>query len=380
MAVNVDDSFRLAASWINCILFVLEIFLMNWYFRLPSKPLFHRISVGAILAFDTVCTFAIYIRVYLVVLVIPCQSHGLFVRSSLQTLAVIIFTTYSTASIEQLFLCYLYFTLTQRRVITGFFVFSVAVHLAFNYLSAILILVNNSPQGWAFLSSKIGAISCAVTDIMIASALTYSFIRIERNLVVRVSTRSRLRRLMVLTFSSGVIVASVTLLVMILLIKANPAYSLFFYAQGRIYALTTLCNYLAGVPNKSTEPFPTNPPGSIITAVVFHNDTDPSIDDWSIPTRDVVEPGETRSHCNVSLGSTAEPGLRFSHDVDDSEALAAPAKTLLATKKGLESSRAGQKALGILWGLLVLFLRPGPDVDLLAEDDQLGALDATTKA
>ncbi|KAF7378059.1 hypothetical protein MSAN_00230000 [Mycena sanguinolenta] len=252
---------------------------MARYFQLPSKPLLQRIIVGAILAFDTVCTFAICASVYLAVVVMPCQPYGLFVQSSMQALAVILFTTYSTASIEQLFLCQLYFSLTKRRMITGVFVLSVAVHLAFTYASVILILAYNSVLGWAFLSSRIGTIACAATDIIIASALTCTFIRFEKTLVVQIPTRSRLRKLMVYTFTSGVVVASVTLLVMILLIKGNPAYSLFFHAQGRVYTLTILGNYLAAAPRQLTETLPTNPPGSIITAVVFHNDEDSSIDD-----------------------------------------------------------------------------------------------------
>lgn len=46
------------------------------------------------------------------------------------------------------------------------------------------------------------------------------------------------------------------------------AYSLFFYCQGRIYALTILCNFLVGIP---VQPAPETP-GSIVTGDIFHND------------------------------------------------------------------------------------------------------------
>jgi hypothetical protein len=105
------DRYLLAASWLNCALFMLEIYLMIRYFQLPSRPLLHRIGVAAILVFDTICTFAISADVYLMLLLFPCDSDHLFIRPSLVTLAVIIFATYATASIVQLFLCNLYFNL-----------------------------------------------------------------------------------------------------------------------------------------------------------------------------------------------------------------------------------------------------------------------------
>ncbi|KAJ7916124.1 hypothetical protein B0H13DRAFT_1998362 [Mycena leptocephala] len=272
MAVNVYNAYLLAASWLNCALFMLEIYLMIRYFQLPSRPLLHRIGVAAILVFDTICTFAISADVYLMLLLFPCDSDHLFIRPSLVTLAVIIFATYATASIVQLFLCNLYFNLTKRRTISVFLVLCIAVHLGFSYASAILVLVNNTPLGSSFLTTKIGIISCAVTDILIASALLYTFVRIDKTMVVQSSTQSLLRRLMVLILTAGVAVATTTLLVMILLLKQDPAYLLFFYTQGRVYAVTILCNFLVGM-SQSMSPA-ANAHVSIITSVAFHSDYD----------------------------------------------------------------------------------------------------------
>ncbi|KAF8206048.1 hypothetical protein K438DRAFT_1756774 [Mycena galopus ATCC 62051] len=275
MAVNVDNACLLAASWINCVLFTLEIFLAFEYFKSPSKPLLHKVSVGAILAFDTICTFAVCVSVYLVVVKFSCQTDGIFVRSSLQVVAAILFTTHTTAAICQLFLAHIYVCLTQNHVITSCLIFGVVVQwrfglpqLAFTYSATVLILVTNSPYGWAFLISKVGTIACATTDIFSAVALTHTFFRLEQTLATRVSMRSRLRRLVILTFTSGLAVSSVTLLVMILLIKNNP---------GRVYALTVLCNFLVGTPNQSAGTLTTAP--SFITAVIFRNDHHSSMDE-----------------------------------------------------------------------------------------------------
>jgi hypothetical protein len=48
------------------------------------------------------------------------------------------------------------------------------------------------------------------------------------------------------------------------------AYLLFFYTQGRVYAVTILCNFLVGM-NQSVTP-PTKV--SIVTSVAFRNDYD----------------------------------------------------------------------------------------------------------
>ncbi|KAJ7881346.1 hypothetical protein B0H14DRAFT_2705430 [Mycena olivaceomarginata] len=233
-----------------------------------TAPVLHRVGVAAIFAFDTICTFAVWAIVYLELVQSPCESDHVFFQSTLQTISVILVATYTTASIEQLFLCFLYFSLTNKRIITTFLVLCIAVHLGFAYASAILILVNNTPIGSSIMASRVGSILCAATDVMIAAALVFTFVRFERTIVIRVSMQSLLRRLMVLIFTSGVVVASTTLLQMIFLLRDISAYSLFFYCQGRIYALTILCNFLVGIPVQPA----LETPGSIVTGAIFHND------------------------------------------------------------------------------------------------------------
>ncbi|KAJ7729409.1 hypothetical protein DFH07DRAFT_969544 [Mycena maculata] len=273
----------LAASWINCMLFMLEIVLIIRYFQKSSRPLLHRLGVGIMFTFDTICTFAVCAQIYLFILQYACQTVFLPLPT-LRVVAVMLFTTYGTASLEQLFMCYLYFSLTKNWVISGFLVSSIGLHLGASYASAILILKTESAEGGALLASKIGAIACAATDGMIASALLYTFIVMEKTSAFRVSTRSLLHRLMVIIVTSGAVVASNTLIEMTLLVKGNPgrdpAYSLFFFAQGRVYALTILVNILVGIPGKSTQTANTviTPPLGTVSAVVIRVDCENSND------------------------------------------------------------------------------------------------------
>ncbi|KAF8214252.1 hypothetical protein K438DRAFT_1956339 [Mycena galopus ATCC 62051] len=231
---------------------MLELVLAVRYFRHSSRSRLHGAGISAIVASDTLCTFTICAKIYLLVWLHPSQPHDVYPRISAATLTVILFSTYATASLAQLFLCALYFNLTKRRVITVLLVFSIVTHLAFSYASAVLVVATGSTLGWAMMTSKIGAISCAATDSMIAAALLHTFIQMDTTSAFKGSTHNLLRRLIVLILSSGVIVASTTLLSMILVLNQEPASALFFYPQGRMYALTILGNFAVGVPAQHT--------------------------------------------------------------------------------------------------------------------------------
>ncbi|KAJ6480264.1 hypothetical protein C8R45DRAFT_933190 [Mycena sanguinolenta] len=241
MAVNVDDargvrnlqpwninlihtvSFPLGVSWINCTLFILEIFWMSRYFQLPSKPLLQRISVGAILASDTVYTFAICASVYLVVVVMSCQPYELFVRSSMQVQ-------------------YCVMQAPARRV-TG----PARIHLYVGDFDSGL-QFSNRIIGWPLLSSK-----------------TFTFIRFEKTLVVQIPTR---RQSWYVSSSESHLAQS-----------KFVAYSLFFRTQGWVHTLTILGELPGGRLEPVDGDVTNNPRGSIITAVVFHNDGDSAVDD-----------------------------------------------------------------------------------------------------
>ncbi|KAJ7143815.1 hypothetical protein C8R44DRAFT_140444 [Mycena epipterygia] len=267
MAVVVANAYLLISSWINCLLYMLEIVLIVEYFRRSSRrPILHRIGVFFLFAFDTICTAAICTRVYVVLLEFPGQSSPtVLVDITLRAIALILFST------------------TKNWMVTSFLVTCVAVHFAFSYASGILILATDSVEGPAILTSKVGSISCAITDALVASSLLYTFIRIDMTTAVRASTHSLLRRLIVLIFTSGVLVASTTLLSIVLLLKHVNLYQVFFFAEGRMYTLTILGNMLIGLPApKSTT---TNEPRSAVTGVVFHVDYHTTIDDPRYNTR-----------------------------------------------------------------------------------------------
>ncbi|KAJ7069323.1 hypothetical protein C8F01DRAFT_512176 [Mycena amicta] len=231
---------ELASSWINMMLYMLEIVLCFRYFQRRGRPLGHRIGVGAMLVFDTICTGAINGTVFITFLALFGKETQFFVFGASTTLSILM--TYSTAAVEQLFLCHLYFVLSRNRIISLLLVFLCLAHLAVSYAGAIMVsTIKFHPV--TFQVTAAGAIMCAFSDILIAGFLGSEFYKMQKT---RSSMRTVWRRVFFLSLTSGAIVAFTTLLMMILLLKGDIAFEFFFSIQGRIYALTLLFNFLSG--------------------------------------------------------------------------------------------------------------------------------------
>ncbi|KAJ6490956.1 hypothetical protein C8R45DRAFT_1137900 [Mycena sanguinolenta] len=246
------NGYVLAGSWLNCMFYAIELVLTIRYLHRSSHSLLHKAGVGSMFALDTICTAAILVRVYNVFLRFPLNVQPQ--NSSItNTIGVILLSNYGTASLEQLFLSCLYFNLTKRRFITVFLLLNIVVHLGFSSAYAILVLHLRTATTSGTTASKVGAMTCCATDIMIAAALLSTFIRIEAEAGSEQKRHSILRRLMVLVCTSGVAVASVTLFGIVLMLKENRAYTVFFFIQGRIYALTIVgSSYAVRNPPEST--------------------------------------------------------------------------------------------------------------------------------
>ncbi|KAJ7704993.1 hypothetical protein B0H17DRAFT_1175473 [Mycena rosella] len=262
--VDLANSVFLAASWINVFLYTMELVLCRNYFR-RSRPLINKIGVGVMVLSDTLCTVATCIEVQLSLVVFPNNPVS---PEFVKPLAAVIYTTYITAVIEQFFMIKIYFLLTGNVLVTGFLTLAALNHLA----------------NWPLVS--VGAISCAVTDVLIATCLCFKFWQLLNNTSPETATRSLVQRIMILTIGSGATVASNTLIMVILLLKLNPAFQLFFTCQGRVYALSLLGSFLIGTPFNPTSRADTNPGARVGTALVFHvANPDAGLENSSRPER-----------------------------------------------------------------------------------------------
>ncbi|KAJ6622595.1 hypothetical protein B0H10DRAFT_2013418 [Mycena sp. CBHHK59/15] len=262
------NALLLVSSWLNMCLYIVEIGLTIQYFQRSSRPFLHQVGVVSLLLFDTVCTIGICAQTYLKFPVSPCIVNDVPLKDLLWPVTLKLVSTYSTASIEQLYLCSLYFALTKNRVVTGGLFILILVHLGFSYASAILVLTTKLFWTSAFTTSKVGAITCSATDMLIAACLCWKLFTMDSSCVVGRSTHSLVRRLMVIILTSGTIVASVTGVAMILLVKENPAFEIFFNIQGRVYTVTILGNFLISIPIR---PLPTEVNQSRMVGTVEFN-------------------------------------------------------------------------------------------------------------
>ncbi|KAJ6601931.1 hypothetical protein DFH09DRAFT_1126117 [Mycena vulgaris] len=233
---------QLASSWVNMMLYTLELVVCLRYFQRSSRPLPHKIGVGAMVLCDTLCTMAIDADVFV--------TFELFVKKASFQDATIpasstVFMTYCTASIVQLFLIHLHFVLIRNRVVSAFLVFFVTLHLAVSFAAGIMIFTEFfTAQHLVYTVAAAGAILCGLTDILIAACLGTKFFNFKLK-YRHGSTPSLIRRIFILSLTSGAIVASTTILMITLFVTNNIAFDFFFSCQGRVYALTLLVSFLS---------------------------------------------------------------------------------------------------------------------------------------
>ncbi|KAJ6534204.1 hypothetical protein B0H19DRAFT_1271931 [Mycena capillaripes] len=273
------------SSWLNVALYTLELVLAARYFAGPARPFTHKIAVVGLLCADTVCTIVTGFSVCLGVVPMITTNFRLF----LAPLMVSIITTYMSSAVTQLFLCNILYRLTKNKVVTGAVLMLVFVHLGFSWASAILTVKTKNVVGMVVTTTVIGAIICAVTDISIAVCLSWKFWGMMGELDSGRETRSLIRRILVLTVSSGAFCATNTLLVMIFLLCRSSAFDFFFTCLGRVYALTLLGNFLVGIPGwKRDEPtlnFPTNVDTSIAMFRSLNTAAPPQLDPVNTETK-----------------------------------------------------------------------------------------------
>ncbi|KAK7031698.1 hypothetical protein R3P38DRAFT_824996 [Favolaschia claudopus] len=233
-----------ASSWLNFMLYTLELVLCGFWLLRPTRPIMNRLGIVIMVLSDTICTGAICAEVVLDL--VPQPEPLRFITA----LSIKIVTTYITAAIVQLSFSYLFFVLTKNWIVLGALVILIFVHLGFSLASAALLFKSPSlgrDSGIAFTVNTIGAATCAATDLIVAICLGYKFLKMIRRTMPGYGTRSLIRRILALSVGSGAVCATVTLLMLILLLKDSFIFNFMNAIQGRVYALSILVNYLLGL-------------------------------------------------------------------------------------------------------------------------------------
>ncbi|KAJ7142671.1 hypothetical protein C8R44DRAFT_865989 [Mycena epipterygia] len=244
MAPVVTNAVLLASSYLNVGLYTLELVLCWRYFERPNRPRLYRLGVAALLFLDTVCTLTICIDVCFFVLGF---SYGGDEVAAFAPTSVIIFTTNSAAAVEQAILSHIFFTLTGNKFISGVLAILILGHMGIAFASGALILTLDSELSAALTITTVSSVACAATDLIVAFSLGAKVWNMLSRTDVLPPSHSFVRKVFLLIVSSGVIVASNTLIIMGLLLRHSPAFDFLFNCQGRVYSLTLLANFLVGI-------------------------------------------------------------------------------------------------------------------------------------
>ncbi|KAJ7142657.1 hypothetical protein C8R44DRAFT_865978 [Mycena epipterygia] len=269
-----DTVLLLSSSYLNVSLYTLELVLCRRYFERPNRPRLYKLGVTALLFFDTVCTLTICVNVILVV--IGFSFGGNEVASFAPT-SIVIFMTYCSSAVEQAILCHVFFTLTGNKFISGVLAIFILAHMGVAFASGALILKLDSELNASLTIALVSAVMCAATDLLIAFSLGAKVWNMLSPKDVLPPSNSFVRKFLLLIVSSGIIVASNTLIMMGLLLRHSSAFDFFFSCQGRVYSVTLLANFLVGIHFRrdtstgtgSTRSAPRDPHTTGATGVVF---------------------------------------------------------------------------------------------------------------
>ncbi|KAJ7346358.1 hypothetical protein DFH08DRAFT_1008557 [Mycena albidolilacea] len=289
-----------SSTWLNTGLYAIEIVLAAHYLRrASSRPLFNKLCVLGLLFFDTIATAGSFVNVVM--------ALGGIVTFDVQTIlaptAVGILATFSTGAIAQTFLCYMFYSLTQHRLISSIILLMILAHLSLTWASGILVLTTLNVGGAAFTTTNPNENPQSRRNPMRSYGYHHCWLAVlefleddgtnpARKVDAQVHIRFRfflifafgscnpipsslLRNIILVFIGSGTIVAVNTILMLILLVKHSLAFFFLFTSQGRVYSLTILGNFLIIPARMRAEmrvatPNPPFDTAVLQSAVVFH--------------------------------------------------------------------------------------------------------------
>ncbi|KAJ7080502.1 hypothetical protein C8R44DRAFT_69505 [Mycena epipterygia] len=227
----------LIGSWLNMSLFTLEIALCFFYMRRWNLGRANKWGFFLMMINDTLGTLCV------------CANLFLFVVDGVHTLewpvSTLIISSALSAIIEQTFLVHRYWKVTQNTFLSAFIMLVSASHVALSLASVVL----GSPNVNYYIApgvdmTALASIICTIADLLISLSMVWSLSGIKP---VWRSTQHLIRSVCINALTSGIVVASVTLLAMVTLLIQDLNrifFTLFFAIMGRVYSLTVVVNFI----------------------------------------------------------------------------------------------------------------------------------------
>ncbi|KAJ7577213.1 hypothetical protein C8J56DRAFT_899296 [Mycena floridula] len=247
MPASYDDFFGslLIGSWVNTMLYTLEIVAVVTYFSKCARNDPRRILVAVITVFllDTAGTLAIWLDVYLYT-----ASHWgqvAYIKTQTWPFSVMLYCTGLTAFLVQSFLIVRYWRFTQQKLVVGILFLPVLSSLIGCILVCTYLVLHNNyadrRNNANVAMANIWLVFTALADIAISIALIRHLITQE---VAFQATKRLLRRIVAMTLGTGLLTsfgATAVLLSFVININSNVSTGIYF-CLGRIYALTMMYN------------------------------------------------------------------------------------------------------------------------------------------
>ncbi|KAF8075796.1 hypothetical protein FPV67DRAFT_1664124 [Lyophyllum atratum] len=230
----------LFASWLNLVLYALELAMVVLYFRaFPRDTKFIRIMVLTAITVDTVGTLSVCAATWLFVITFANTP----ITQQLWPTPVVIVATAICAMLEQSFLIYRFFSLSRSQVISGLLMLLVVTHVAFAILSAVETVVHPEfKEGLGTTATTISFCIKAGLNICIPIFLIWQLYKFSSPFQ---STKSLIRRLTAHAIACGTLVAVTGILFLILFWRHVPEFLVISNIFGRLYSLTVLFNLLS---------------------------------------------------------------------------------------------------------------------------------------
>ncbi|KAG7095763.1 hypothetical protein E1B28_006468 [Marasmius oreades] len=131
----------------------------------------------------------------------------------------------------------------RNKIVLLLVLLGVIIHVVFGFISGIYVLVIRQPvYHFGVSSATIAAVTCAATDLFIAINMFHTARRIN---TIDTSVQNLLYRLSIIGMTNGIVTATTTTLMIILLFTSIEAFTLVFDLVGRVYTLTIVVNCVA---------------------------------------------------------------------------------------------------------------------------------------
>ncbi|KAF9530253.1 hypothetical protein CPB83DRAFT_892863 [Crepidotus variabilis] len=242
---------HLAISWINALLFTLEIILAVYYLSHYTAKLSVKCLIYGIMAVDSLLLLTTFTSAW-VVLIQDDLQQGYNPRASLWTVPLSTFLLATLAVTQELLLVSRFHALSRAFAITIILLLLIGAHAILSLYSGFYVITQPSLdpnfERFANKASMILAALASLVDTVIPLAVSWQLYKVS------LPRERSFRDVLLNAVSCGGIGGLVRLILLVLFFTKSGVFYVLVNIMGRIYVITLLVNLLIGRKTMSTTP------------------------------------------------------------------------------------------------------------------------------